>query len=165
MIGVTQRRTGASRGQCTEAAIATLLGVELDDVPDLWVLSGCPEGGVDVDRSRELEALYAWIKSWGLILAWGEFPPMDLPMDPGVFGSSGEVLPWDEPHLLGGDNPDGLPHMVVGQAGRVVWDPNPSRRGIVSVDAAGFLLPIDMIPEDLQHLPAVGLDFVSWLSR
>lgn len=159
MIGVTQRRTGAPRGQCTEASVATVLGVALEDVPDLWVLSGRPEGGVEVDRSAGVLALWAWLKAQGVLWAWGDFSERPCPLDWRCFGELFADLPWEGLHLLGGPNPDGVPHMVVAQGGRVVWDPNPSRRGIVACDGAGFLLPLESVPPKWRGLPGVELRF------
>lgn len=56
-----------------------------------------------------------------------------------------------------GYNPDGIGHAVVAVAGRMVWDPNPRRRGIVGADEVCFLLPADLFDAKVRDWP--GLDF------
>ena len=43
MIPVTQTRTGYGCGNCTEAGIASLLGVALEDLPDIWAGPHVPD--------------------------------------------------------------------------------------------------------------------------
>jgi hypothetical protein len=46
------------------------------------------------------------------------------------------------PHLMSGESPRGTNHRVVACGGRTVWDPHPSREGLVSVYSVGFLFPV-----------------------
>jgi hypothetical protein len=45
-------------------------------------------------------------------------------------------------HLIRGESPRG-PHAVVGFCGEIVYDPHPSRDGLVMVSGYEFLIPID----------------------
>ena len=160
MRPVTQIRTGYGRGQCTEAAIASILEVELNEVPDLWAgphvpLSAPPRDHQPLERH---EALWAWLKDRGRMWCWGEFAARPLPLNPADYPHL-DWLPWEGHHLMAGPNPDGVEHMVVGKAGRLAWDPNPTRRGIVACNAAGFLLPLDDCPPEWLDWPGVALPF------
>lgn len=113
--GITQTilhdaETGAI-GNCMQAAIATLLGLPLDDVPhfaqyDDW----------DVRFGT-------WCCERGLI--WCKFPVNRIP-------------DW-VPCLLAGRSPRGIDHLVVGRGPATVWDPHPSRDGLTSIRSAWVL--------------------------
>jgi hypothetical protein len=95
-------------GNCMQAAIATLLGLNLDDVPhfaehDDW----------DV-RLRE------WSHQRGLI--WFTLGVMEVP-------------DW-APCLLDGKSPRGIAHVVVVRGLTTVWDPHPSRDGLSTIRCA-----------------------------
>ena len=149
MIPVDQIRTGKPQGQCTEAAVASVLEVPLDTVPDLW-------GGQGADEERPPRR---WVQLLGLVLAHGyQFVRFNIPCMP-VNDLDLDALDLPRKarfcargfHLLGGENPDGLEHMVVGKNGYVVHDPNPSRRGLISVDEVAVFIPLTMIDDDVFH--------------
>lgn len=142
MKEVTQARTGMWKGQCTEASVASILEVPLEDVPDLWAGPHVPEdASFDEQRPPERSAaLVAWLREkHGRWVCFGKLSPAH-PLPLNLENPMFEGLPWDQHHMLGGPNPDGLPHFVVGLNGAVVWDPNPSRRGIVTCDEVWFLV-------------------------
>ena len=127
-----------------EASIASVLEVALADVPDLYD----PE---DPQRARTWPRLLRWLAERGW--AWVGGPlgrdvpaaELELPRDlPDVAIGCGLTTPddWTGWCLLLGVNPDGLGHAVVGRAGAIVHDPNPSRRGLVTIDEVAVLLPL-----------------------
>jgi hypothetical protein len=158
MKPVTQTRTGVPAGNCTEACIASILEVGLEEVPDLY---DAASGRAHVPERWQV--LCDWLRSRGYLWAWGKFAPRSLPTTfEAAWGESGPDdwllhLHWGGYHLLGGPNPDGLPHCVVARGGEVVWDPNPSRRGIVHADAMGILAPLVDLPEDVRGWPGIGI--------
>ena len=158
MIPVTQERTGWGRGQCIQAAVASILEVGLTDVPDLW--NGRePVRGEPVEREGAFEELVAYVRSRGFLYAWGDVV-RPIPLDIPGLGAHFADWPWGGYHLLGGPNHDGVSHMVVARAGAVAWDPNPSRRGITAVDGVGFLLPLSDLPEGVDaHWPMATMVF------
>ena len=155
MIRLTQTRIGNPRGNCTEACVCSILELPLEEAPALWR----PEDGEERDE-RWFPEFYEWIRSKGFLFCYGEFSERPLPLDIAAFGGEfTEFFRECEYHLIGGLNPDGVPHMVVGQLGRVVWDTNPLRRGIVVADSAGFLMPLSDAPSEWLEYPAVGIRF------
>jgi hypothetical protein len=144
VLRVTQTRFGFPSGNCTEAALASVLGVPLEAVPSLWC------GRLDVATPEEAQpadryaALMAWLRRehgvrWEV---WTLPAPVPLPVPRSAY-DAGEGLGrwWDAPHFLSGPNPDGVRHMTVGLRGVVEWDPNPRRRGILSAEDVGALVP------------------------
>jgi hypothetical protein len=149
VIPVDQVRVGVPAGQCTEAALASVLEIPLDAVPDLW-------GGQGADEPRPVRR---WVQFLGLVLAHGlqyvqynTDPTPTAEVDLDALGLPREARFCARGfHLLAGENPDGLGHMCVGHNGKLVHDPNPSRRGLVTVDAIVVLIPLDMIEDGLFH--------------
>ena len=151
---VDQVRVGYGRGQCTEASVASLLGCELADVPDLWA---GPDGPADAppvahQPTGRLRALMRWLRGRGLLWVEVGFTRRALPLGiDGTLGLSEAVgwpawMQWDEPHLLLGHSPGGVGHATVGLHGRVHHDPNPSRRGLTNANAVAWLVPAASFP-------------------
>ena len=109
---------GTVRGNCTEAAVASLLGLPLDAVPDF--------------RANSLQPYLFWSAFRRFVRSQG-FEPMMLP---------GDHMP-DVLYLASGRSPRGVSHMVVMREGRLIHDPHPSRAGIERVDQVWVLLPKD----------------------
>lgn len=127
MVGLsptTQRVEGYPFGECVRASYATILDLPLASVPRFDPGSLRP-GENQTERERE------WLHMIGLDLIEisadeaAELPPEDL----------------DRDHLVSGISPRGLGHRCVGHGGRVVWDPHPSRAGLVQVLSFGILVP------------------------
>lgn len=112
-------------GNCTEAAVASLLGLKLEEVPNF--------------RSDGFEAHKFWrafkrfFRSRGYFI-WMQAPDISIP-----------VL-----HLASGPSSRGCSHMVIMRDGSMVHDPHPSRAGILSVNHTWVAIPIDA---GLGHAP------------
>jgi hypothetical protein len=109
---------GSRKGNCTEAAVASILGLSLDDVPDF--------------SANGDDALTFWNAFEDFINAHG-FEVMML---------DGSYVP-DVLYLASGMSPRGVHHMVVMRAGQLVHDPHPSRAGIAAPEQIRLLVPID----------------------
>jgi len=103
-------------GNCTEAALASILGIRLDQVPSF-------QGLVSEDY---WDAVYAFVNSRGF----------DLVMNhrathyPGLY-------------LADGPSPRGCGHFVVMHDGEMIHDPHPSRAGLLSIEKTWALIPHD----------------------
>ncbi len=122
MVPVYQTRFGLPKGNCTEAAIASVLEVPLDSILDL---QSTPEEG-----HEWLRLLNEWLRpAHGLNLV--------------MFGNNWE-LPYPECWcLIGGISPRGFRHFVVGYNGEIRHDPHPDGTGLQSVDSIAFFVPVD----------------------
>lgn len=106
-------------GNCTEAAVASILGVSLEDVPNFREL-GLKEG------VSFWIAIRSWLKSVGFNL---------ITFD-------GERI-WDGLYLASGPSPRRVAHMIVMENGVMKHDPHPSREGIYKIDACYLIVPLD----------------------
>lgn len=124
LIPVTQRVEGYPFGECVRASYSALLEMPLELVPRFDPGSLRP-GENQTERERE------WLHMIGLDL-------IEIPAD-----EAAELPPegLDRDHLVSGISPRGLGHRCVGHGGRVVWDPHPSRAGLVKVISFGILVP------------------------
>lgn len=95
-------------GNCIQAAVASALGWHLDAVPHFGAF-------------RDWEAaLRLWGEGEGLVVERLDYP---------------DEIPSDEERCLYiGPSARGYTHVVVGQNRKVVWDPHPSRDGLVGID-------------------------------
>lgn len=125
----TQRTEGWPTGECVRATYAAILNRPIGSIPRFDPAS-LAEGEEQRDREHK------WLASQGLGLVEistasdEELPPEVLACVP------------DVEHLISGMSPRGFGHRCVGRAGRVIWDPHPSRAGLVSVYSIGFLVPL-----------------------
>lgn len=92
-------------GDCVRACIATILGLELDDVPHFVQLYDC-------EWAAEMQD---WCEARGVVAEW----------------RSG-WHPTKEPAMLSGPSPRTGRHAVVMQHGEIIHDPHPSRLGLVT---------------------------------
>tara|TARA_R110000751_G_scaffold170676_1_gene277287 strand:- start:4203 stop:4688 length:486 start_codon:yes stop_codon:yes gene_type:complete len=150
---VTQDRTEAGSGNCTEATIASILRVPLVSVPDLWT------GSFEEPRSDERWlALHAWLKKQGKKIAYIEYKnTYPRLIYPEVYGELQDVVRVDRPHGVAGISPNGVPHYCVGLNGKVVWDPNPSRKGLAQYNGLLFIIDNDKLYEHMQSWPTVSM--------
>lgn len=132
MRGVTQRTVGYPFGECVRASYATILGLPIEEVPRF-------DPGALGDRDGQRQCERAWLASLGFDLVEISAPaPSEL--GPDVLGCVPPVV-----HLISGISPRGFGHRCVGYGGRVVWDPHPSRDGLVTVNSIGFLVPFEEV--------------------
>lgn len=130
MRGVTQTREGFPGGDCVRASYATLLGISLEEVPPLDPGFAMRLGVEQGDLER------AWLASIGLdLVEIAVDHESELPEE--VLGCVPEV-----PHLMSGISPRGFGHRCVGVGGQIVWDPHPSRAGLVTVYSIGMLVDL-----------------------
>lgn len=101
-------------GNCMQAAVATLLGLPLGDVPHFAAIEG--DWGA---------AFKAWCL--GRQLLWISLGVMDVPDD--------------MPCILCGKSPRGIEHCTVGRGLDTVWDPHPSRDGLTTISEVWVLAP------------------------
>lgn len=103
-------------GNCTEAALASLFGIQLDDVPSM-------QGMISNDYWDALEA-FVGSQGYSLSMQTGNYRPKGL-------------------YLADGPSVRGCGHFVVMRDGEMVHDPHPSRAGLLRVDRVWVLLPLD----------------------
>ena len=125
MIEVTQTTFGfpdqaAPIGNCVAACIASVLELPIECVP----------------RAQMISELADWLRTRGLYA-------LTFRCDP----SKGDIVP-DGYHLLGGWSPRrpdrrDMLHCVVARGREVVWDPHPSRAGLLDWQETTVLVPID----------------------
>lgn len=120
ITNITQTRfykhpTPDCRGNCQQAAMASLLGLQLDDVPDFLA-----EGDYQFWPS-------VWRYTKSLDLNYSETGDVDQ-----LYGFH---------HLAYGESPRGCDHAVVYRYGALVWDPHPSREGLTRVKRYALLVP------------------------
>lgn len=111
--GVTQTTfydpNDTSLGNCTEACIATLLGLRLEDVPSFRVKVITPT------------------KYWDLIEAFLLTHGKEMFAVPDHKSIEGI-------HMVSGPSPRGGSHCVLYENDQLVWDPHPSRTGILKIE-------------------------------
>lgn len=160
MKPVDQIRTGFGRGQCTEASIASMLEVELADVPDLW--SGAPDTEADPEVHQPMAnrlRLWWWLQErHGVMLVGFRLKtPLNIAeawdRASRLMFESADFRRLPNDHFAAGPNPDGVSHLVVCRRGALVHDPNPLRRGIVEARWIEWLVPLDDVPEAARGMP------------
>jgi hypothetical protein len=104
---------GKSTGNCQQAAVASLLGLDLSDVPNFIKH---PHG--------------FWQSFWEFMAGRGLV----------VIELSGERH-FDCYHLAYGPSPRGISHAVVYRYGKLAHDPHPSRAGLLNVETTALVVP------------------------
>jgi hypothetical protein len=113
------------------AAYATILEMPIDEIPPLDPGTSAKLGQEQGDRERQ------WLATLGLNLIEISTGNPDESLLPEVLGCIPEV-----PHLMSGISPRGYGHRCVGVGGRLVWDPHPSKAGLLTVYSVGILVPL-----------------------
>jgi hypothetical protein len=152
MRAVTQDRMGSPWGNCLEACYATLLGVPIEEVPDPRDLCGEDTCAADVLKLR-VQAISDWLaQEFGVAVVRG-----DGAKPPGVLLRRSDVpLLW----IASGPGPRGYNHATVYSNGNLLWDPHPSRAGLLSVTMWSVLVPTGPIWNRLAQgwvLPLEGV--------
>lgn len=110
-------------GNCTEAALASLFGIRLEDVPSM-------QGLVASDYWDALEA-FVLSRGYGLSMQPANHRPAGL-------------------YLADGPSARGCGHFVVMRDGKMVHDPHPSRAGLLEIERVWSLMvldPADQLPK------------------
>jgi hypothetical protein len=107
---------GVSRGNCQQAAVASLLGLPLNDVPNF------------IEAAQGFWPSYhAFLKSKGLVDI--ELPKNHVP---------------DCYYLAYGPSARGVSHACVYFEGRLAHDPHPSRGGLLGVREVHLVVPVEI---------------------
>ena len=104
------------RGNCMQAAVASILELPLDAVPNFIE-----------EEAGFWPSFTTFLRSRGFIY-------LDLhehPSGPDCF------------YLASGDSPRAIKHTVIYRNGRLVHDPHPSRAGLLTLDMITLLIPIN----------------------
>lgn len=130
MHGVTQKQVGYPKGECVRASYASILGLPLEGVPrldpEVSHAAGIPQRVYERDFLRGI----------GLMLVEMYMATED-PLPKAFLANAPKIY-----HLLSGLSERNLFHRCVGFGGKVAFDPHPSRAGLVTVNAIGFLAPV-----------------------
>lgn len=114
MIEVTQTRLGRE-GNCQQAVLSSIFEVPLERVPDF---------------------VHEYDPWWDAMAEWilEEFGVWPLTLNAQSCRNS--EIDWKPPgyHVIAGDGPRGYRHATVGYMGVIVWDPHPSRDGLLTED-------------------------------
>lgn len=100
-------------GNCLQAAVASVLALPLDAVPHFSQFVWWPM------------AVELWVRGFDLTCK----------------GERTETIP-DRLCIVGGKSERGVSHCVVGYCGEIVWDPHPSRAGLVSIRDVTWFEPM-----------------------
>lgn len=124
-------------GNCTQAVIATILGLPLEEVPDF-------------NNIHHTKPHSGWF--------WNHLRTFCLSKGYHFQHMSGERS-YPGLYLAAGPSLRGVNHLVVMQNGTLFHDPHPSRAGIERVSSTYILLPVDpamfLATEDAEFPPDV----------
>ena len=126
LLPTFQRYEGWPAGECVRASYATLLDMNINDVPRFDPAS--------LNGEKQHDKEKRWLNSIGLDLIEISTAPDELPKD-----IIGQIPPIE--HLISGISPRGFGHRCVGFGGRVLFDPHPSKLGLRTIYSVGFLVP------------------------
>ncbi|MDB5358829.1 MAG: CcrColossus [Rhodospirillales bacterium] len=99
---------GQQYGNCQRAAMASIFDMDIEDLPHFEEVRGAGDFW---------HGIYDWLESWGFGYEWHdpEAPPTGY-------------------SIATGPAARGVSHAVVALDGKIVWDPHPSRDGLVSIE-------------------------------
>ena len=128
-----QTRLGAPWGNCLEACYAALLGVPLSAVPD-------PRNHARSEREayRLLPARTAAISAWLAQRGYAAITGSPVQGGPGDRRPAGLPLFW----IASGPSERGLQHATVYADNRLVFDPHPSKAGLLAVSLWTVVVPL-----------------------
>lgn len=128
-----QTRLGAPWGNCLEACYAALLGVPLAAVPDPRNRARSPREAYSLIPAR-IPAISAWLARQGYARISGS-PTQG---GPGDRRPDGLPLFW----IASGPSERGLQHATVYADNHLVFDPHPSKAGLLSVNLWTVVVPL-----------------------
>lgn len=109
-------------GNCLQAAFASLLELPIEEVPHFVAMDDCWDAMQRWFRER-YQSFYLVVEADQQGLDW--------------------YLYHAGHHIITGTSPRGLQHAVVGEKGEMVFDPHPSRGGLVDIKRYGFIVPLE----------------------
>ncbi len=112
MKPIYQTKFGPTEGNCLAACVASLLEIEIDQVPDL---TPRPE-----DKGTWTETFRKFFKWYGIHPEWYTALPERKIFQP----------PPGVNYLVWGTSPRGLPHSVIYRNGQMIHDPHPEGGGV-----------------------------------
>jgi hypothetical protein len=119
MIPVMQTRTSGPHPNCFTACLASVLELDIADVPDFYKIE---------PASKAMKGVNTWLHEKGLQLI--------------TLRSAEELLP--KAYLLAeGLGPRGLRHCVVFFGKQLVHDPHPGQKGLLSIDVFRLFVAVD----------------------
>ena len=137
MLKIMQTKFGVG-GNCQSATIATLLGIQIDEVPDFW--DGCDMEDPDhtnVQNGRIYNNNFnAFLNKFGLT-------SISLGLDVGDHTEWVQEISTSMqgvPLLVNGLSPRGYMHSVIWMDGELWHDPHPEGGGVIPSNAT-FLMP------------------------
>lgn len=106
-------------GTCLAASIAMVIGVPESEIPTRYL---------HVETGLWWETLQEDLEKLGWEILYAPWPDLLEPKG------------W---HIINGPSPRNLPHSCLGYRGELIWDPHPSRDGLVEVTDYYLLRRID----------------------
>lgn len=124
-------------GNCYAAAVATIMDLAVDEVPNVEVL-------FEIEHAVWDEMMTAWLKHKGKQIRWApEYVIFHSPEVQKYHIDSGWLtqenineyeqlrsLFEERYYFVSGKSPRGVSHITIWKDGKMVWDPHPSRDGI-----------------------------------
>lgn len=121
------------RGNCFPAAIASILELSIDEVPNVETL-------YDIDGSFWLVVMETFLKKKGFELGGNEQfkiafhrDIIDYNFDPALLDKSLKYCK-DKYYLVAGMTVRGFHHVVIYQNGKMVHDPHPTNEGLTTLE-------------------------------
>lgn len=143
MLKIMQTKFGVG-GNCQSATIATLLGIQIDEVPDFW--DGCElEEGISGEAKERLEKENGIVFNTNFNNFLAKFGLTSISLGVAVGDHSewvkgiSEALP-NVPLLVNGLSPRGFMHSVIWMDGELYHDPHPEGGGVIPANVT-FLMP------------------------
>lgn len=106
------------KGTCLAACLAMVIGCEESEVPTRYL---------EVAESRWWMTLEEDLAAMGWTIRYVPDPEASEPRG------------W---HIVNGPSPRGVSHSCLGYRGTLIWDPHPSRSGLIQVDSYYVLVPL-----------------------
>lgn len=132
MKPITQTQFGRPDGNCFASCVASILELELSEVPNF-----CAAKVEDW-----MIAFQDWLAERGL-------HAIEMTVaDQEAWIEASKPRGWC---ILSGPGPRGLAHSVVGQDGRIAHDPHPSRHGLDKIEQAMFFVALDPVAVRVAH--------------
>lgn len=119
MKPIMQTKFGADEGNCFAACVASMLEINIDDVPDFYTLA------------QEKKSHWSILFEQWLLENYEIYP---------LFLYEHHQLPVF--YIAGGDSWRDIPHSVIYKTGEMVHDPHPDGTGIRGVEDVCLFIPV-----------------------